>query len=192
MLASEGKIDFVVSMAGMVVSGKETLLYQNRLLLETLNLPEDKLDRYVSTIGNVLDRVSEGKPETIDLSAVPQEFVSDIVKLKENCSAPYIRDFITIDVRKSLSKIRCPVLALNGKLDTQVECKTNLDALAKHMNNFVLFLLLLQKNNIRFFVCQRIMCTFASQKVEYEEIYLGCFVCRAAFQQLCQGIQSGI
>lgn len=104
MLASEGKIDFVVSMAGMVVSGKETLLYQNRLLLETLNLPEDTLDRYVSTIENVLDRVSEGKPETID-------------------------------VRKSLSKIRCPVLALNGKLDTQVECKTNLDALAKHMNN---------------------------------------------------------
>ena len=51
MLASEGKIDFVVSMSGMVVSGKETLLYQNRLLLETLNLPEDKLDRYVSTIG---------------------------------------------------------------------------------------------------------------------------------------------
>lgn len=135
MLASEGKIDFVVSMAGMVVSGKETLLYQNRLLLETLNLPEDKLDRYISTIGNVLDCVSEGKPETIDLSTVPQEFVSDIVKLKENCSAPYIRDFITIDVRKSLSKIHCPVLALNGKLDTQVECKTNLDALAKHMNN---------------------------------------------------------
>ena len=135
MLASEGKIDFVVSMAGMVVSGKETLLYQNRLLLETLNLPEDKLDRYISTIGNVLDRVSEGKPETIDLSAVPQEFVSEIVKLKENCSAPYIRDFITIDVRKSLSKIHCPVLALNGKLDTQIECKTNLDALAKHMNN---------------------------------------------------------
>ena len=72
MLASEGKIDFVVSMSGMVVSGKETLLYQNRLLLETLNLPEDKLDRYVSTIGNVLDRVSEGKPETIDLSAGPR------------------------------------------------------------------------------------------------------------------------
>lgn len=72
MLASEGKIDFVVSMSGMVVSGKETLLYQNRLLLETLNLPEDKLDRYVSTIGNVLDRVSEGKPETIDLSAFPR------------------------------------------------------------------------------------------------------------------------
>lgn len=72
MLASEGKIDFVVSMSGMVVPGKETLLYQNRLLLETLNLPEDKLDRYVSTIGNVLDRVSEGKPETIDLSAFPR------------------------------------------------------------------------------------------------------------------------
>jgi hypothetical protein len=39
--------------------------------------------------------------------------------------------FLALDVRPLLPGIACPVLALNGTKDTQVECSTNLDALRK-------------------------------------------------------------
>ena len=39
MLAAEKKADFIVSLAGMVVSGKETLLWQNRVSLAAAGIP---------------------------------------------------------------------------------------------------------------------------------------------------------
>lgn len=40
MLAAEGKADFVISLAGMVASGSETLLDQNRRALQMAGMPE--------------------------------------------------------------------------------------------------------------------------------------------------------
>lgn len=55
--------------------------------------------------------------------------------LKQNYQAlvqnqtPYFREFLALDVRPLLGRITCPVLALNGTLDTQVSCESNLGAL---------------------------------------------------------------
>ena len=38
-------------------------------------------------------------------------------------------------MRKSLPEIKCPVLAVNGKLDTQVDCTANLGALENGLVN---------------------------------------------------------
>ena len=43
--------------------------------------------------------------------------------------------FLTLDIRGDLAKIKCPVLALNGTKDTQVDCATNLDAIDKGLVN---------------------------------------------------------
>ena len=46
MLAAEGKADFIVSLAGMAISGKETLIMQNRQAMSAIGLPKDTVDSY--------------------------------------------------------------------------------------------------------------------------------------------------
>ena len=58
MLAAEGKTDFIVSLAGMVVSGKETLLWQNRVSLEASGLPKEVIDQYINVISNLFDKAN--------------------------------------------------------------------------------------------------------------------------------------
>lgn len=45
----------------------------------------------------------------------------------------YIREFININPSRTLSQIKCPVLALNGTKDKQVNYATNLSALEKDL-----------------------------------------------------------
>ena len=43
--------------------------------------------------------------------------------------SPYLKYFLALDARPLLSRITCPVLALNGAKDTQVDAGPNLAAL---------------------------------------------------------------
>jgi hypothetical protein len=43
--------------------------------------------------------------------------------------SPYMKYFLALDARNLLDQVTCPILALNGTKDTQVECDKNLDAL---------------------------------------------------------------
>ena len=57
--------------------------------------------------------------------ALKQNFQATLMQLQ----SPYMKYFLELDVRKLLNKVHCPVLALNGTKDTQVECRSNLEAL---------------------------------------------------------------
>lgn len=46
MLGAEKKVDFIVSLAGMVMSGRETLLDQNRSLLTKAGYPQNVVEEY--------------------------------------------------------------------------------------------------------------------------------------------------
>ena len=46
-----------------------------------------------------------------------------------------MRHFLSLDVSKDLGKITCPVLALNGKKDLQVDCEANLGTIAKNVKS---------------------------------------------------------
>ena len=98
MLAAEGKADFIVSLAGMAVSGRETLLWQYRRAFVQAGIPEESIDDYLE-------------------AALKQD------------QSPWMKYFLTIDTRPLLGRITCPVLALNGTLDMQVEPEANLGAL---------------------------------------------------------------
>lgn len=130
MLAAEHKVDFIVSLAGMVVSGKETLLWQNRLTLAAAGVPTDTIDLYCKALDEVFDACIGGK-------AMPSATKYDLpAALTQNLSAvmmqlqtPYLKYFIALDARPLLKNITCPVLAVNGTKDLQVEPQSNLDAL---------------------------------------------------------------
>lgn len=137
MLAGEGKPDFIVSMAGMVISGKETLLGQNRTVLRSMGLSDDAVNDYCKVISNIFDKVAAGMniDEVLHGYDDSSSLKPLISQAKQTLSVPYMRHLITVDVRKSLPKIKCPVLAVNGKLDMQVDYEANLGALEKGLVN---------------------------------------------------------
>ena len=135
MLAAEGKADFIVSLAGMVVSGKETLLWQNRLSLESIGLPQDAIDQYLKVISTAFDKAAEGKLDENFSALAPDILKPVLLQAVKQLSTPYMQHILSVDVRPDLGKIKCPVLALNGKKDTQVNCQSNLEALEKGLTS---------------------------------------------------------
>ena len=136
MLAAEGKVDFIVSLAGMAISGKETLVMQNRQAMSSIGLPKEMVDTYCNSISKALDEIASGKKASeITIDGVPDNLKPILKKSLEQANSPYIRHFITVDASKQLSKIKCPVLALNGTKDTQVDCAANTTLLEKGLIN---------------------------------------------------------
>ena len=137
MLASEGKTDFVVSLAGMTISGKQTLLNQNIDALRSIGLQEETVEKYSEVISDIFDKVAAGQDidEYLKGAENMENFKPIIDHAKKLLTSPYMRHFITKDIHNSLPTIKCPVLALNGKKDTQVAYKQNLEVLENGLTN---------------------------------------------------------
>ena len=136
MLAAEGKADFIVSLAGMAISGKETLIMQNRQAMSAIGLPKETVDSYCNSISKALDEIASGKKANeINIDDVPVALKPITIKALQQADTPYIRHFLTVDVGKLLPKIKCPVLALNGTKDTQVDCDANTTRIEKGLAN---------------------------------------------------------
>ena len=129
MLAAEGKVDFVVSLAGGVVSFEKTLLDQNRWTLQQAGYSQDVTDRYCTALESLFDELKAGgNPEPTN-HGLPAELEQNLQIAKAQSSTPYMRYFLGLDLTDRLSRITCPVLALNGTKDRQVNGEENLNAL---------------------------------------------------------------
>lgn len=130
MLAAEKQTDFIISLAGMSISGAETLVWQNRLALLAAGLPEDTVDMYCRLIADAFDAKNNGMPmpdaARYDLpDALKQNYLAVLAQLR----MPYMSSFVSLDMRPLLGNITCPVMALNGVKDIQVEHEANLGAI---------------------------------------------------------------
>lgn len=136
MLAAEKQVDFVVSLAGMVISGKETLLIQNRNLLKQMGYTEAVVDEYLHALEQVFDAVIEGmKPQVENNVVLPNELNVNLQQVALALRTSYLSHFLKLDVSTIVSSIQCPVLALNGTKDTQVDCQANLEPLKKELRS---------------------------------------------------------
>ena len=130
MIAAEGKADFVVSLAGAVVSGAETLLWQNRLALSAAGLPDETVETYCSLLSEAFEAVRAGLPMPSAANKdLPDGLKQNYLQVVQQLRIPYMQYFISLDMRPLLGGIGCPVLALNGSKDHQVEPVSNLGAL---------------------------------------------------------------
>jgi pimeloyl-ACP methyl ester carboxylesterase len=64
-----------------------------------------------------------------------EEFKRSRDSIKQSVFTPWFVYFIKFEAEKYLSKIKCPVLALNGEKDTQVIADSNLKAIALILKN---------------------------------------------------------
>ena len=130
MLAGERQVDFAVSLAGMIVSGAETLLAQNRRAFESAGLPESEVEAFARLLSDTFTAIRTRAP----LPSADNYDITDT--LRKNYAAalpsfrtPYMEFFLGLDLSASLSGITCPVMALNGTKDTQVQCDRNIAVL---------------------------------------------------------------
>ena len=135
MLAAEKQVDFAISLAGMIVSGAETLVDQNRIALTDLGFPEETANEYCSLLSKAFDACNDGKPlPSADGTDLPESLEQNYKAVLRQLQTPYLSRFIAVDVRPLLPQVTCPVLALNGTKDIQVNYETNLEALRNGLN----------------------------------------------------------
>jgi fermentation-respiration switch protein FrsA (DUF1100 family) len=129
-------VAFIVMMAGTGVSGFEILIAQRRLIAEAGGESGKKLDKGDAQQRAILtlveqekdDAVLEKKARELLAGSVPDAQIGPQIKA---ISSPWFRYFLTYDPAPALSRVKCPVLALNGEKDLQVPPKQNLPAIRK-------------------------------------------------------------
>ena len=130
MLAADKQADFIVSLAGVAVSGLETLVAQSRVAIASAGYTGEILDRYCDAIRQAgYVRVHGGKmpfPDELDL---PDELKANYQAVLVQIQTPWMIKFLALDMQPLLGSITCPVLAINGTKDIQVDPESNLRAL---------------------------------------------------------------
>ena len=109
---------------------QEARLWQNKVALQGSGLTNEQIDSYCKMLEKAFDvRMNGGKmPDPNDYD-VPEALMQNYWAVVAQIQMPYMRHFLTLDMRPLLGKITCPVLALNGTKDIQVEHECNLSAL---------------------------------------------------------------
>ena len=134
-------VDFVVSMAGIGLSGLDTVVLQDRIAASDNGANPAETERIMRYVRNFYDitiaqadagvRVAALKAMLAQLSPADQALVA---KYKMNIGTlslaeaekPAMRALLMSDPQKDWRLVRVPVLALNGSLDHQVTPKENL------------------------------------------------------------------
>jgi pimeloyl-ACP methyl ester carboxylesterase len=145
-----GDVAFIVMMAGTGLPGSEIMFAQGRLILKANGAPEEALKAERRLQASLFQIIEEGKDEKTMrskavaafkevLAAMPSEDRKALGDVDNAISeaglarinSPWFKFFLQFDPRTVLSKVRCPVLALNGEKDLQVPPKENLAEIAK-------------------------------------------------------------
>jgi pimeloyl-ACP methyl ester carboxylesterase len=149
MVASRSRdIAFIVMLAGPGVSGEQILYTQGAAILKSMGADAKQLERQKEIQHRMFAILRQEKDSTAaqaklkaaiaELSAKlgkdeKKEATEAMPELEGQLSTfltPWFRYFLTYDPRSALLKVTCPVLALNGEKDLQVDSKINLPAIA--------------------------------------------------------------
>ena len=115
IIAAENKADFIVSLAGMAISGAETLLWQNRVTLKGLGFTDEQVDSYCKMLETAFDvRINGGRMPNPDDYNIPESLMQNYWAVVAQIQMPYMIHFLSLDARSILDNVTCPVLALNG------------------------------------------------------------------------------
>jgi pimeloyl-ACP methyl ester carboxylesterase len=157
LVASQtGGVAFIVMLAGSTVDGEQILYEQGAALLKAGGASDQALANQREMQARIIQIVkttpdTDAAVEEINKSVVawletldseslaalgnPQ---ASVAAQSKRLASPWFRFFLTYDPRPALTKVRCPLLALNGAKDLQVLPQQNLpvlrEALAESQN----------------------------------------------------------
>ncbi|WP_340114541.1 alpha/beta hydrolase family protein [Maribellus mangrovi] len=125
-------VAFIIMMAGPGVTGEQIVLEQSALVSKAAGLPEYAIEQGRLTNQKIFDIVkSEPDSATIvdELRQILAQGMYDgmnddmkkMIDAKiQGVNSPWFRYFLTYDPQPTLTKVKCPVLAINGTKDLQV------------------------------------------------------------------------
>ena len=142
MLGAEKVPDFIISLAGMAVSGKETLMAQNARSLAKSGLSDKEQENSLAVISSIFDEIAaqsrKGVSAPLDVDSIAKSCGVEVppiimasLRSVQGTRTPWFDNFIGIDPGEYLYKIKRPVLAVNGDKDTQVDADSNLAVIKK-------------------------------------------------------------
>ncbi len=148
MVAAKSKdIDFIVLLAGTGIRGDKLLLMQQELMAKASGQSEEVIQdsKKVNTqVFDIVVKSNDSNTLKTELTTflnenlknnpnqeIPQGMtIEQYVELQVNqITNPWMEYFIKYDPIKALTKVTCPVLAINGGKDLQVPAKENLIAI---------------------------------------------------------------
>ncbi len=131
----------IVLLAAPGVDGATITALQTRLLLAEMGVEPAAQAKILAARQAVIARLQAGGSEAIlkeslkpllqdwlvaeGNAAAPEAVASRLAEL----TSPWMRFFLSYDPAPALTQVKCPVLALNGALDTQVDAAQNLPAI---------------------------------------------------------------
>ncbi len=139
--ARNENISFCVLLAGPGITGKDVLLTQTRKAYELAGVTENEIALSEKYSGKIYDVCQSYKGEVSDkeITRLLNEMKNsssgllknqltgkNIQKQVKTIASPWMIEFIKFDPDLYLSKVKCPVLAMNGEKDFQVLPKINL------------------------------------------------------------------
>lgn len=129
-------VDFIITLAGPYVKGKDILIKQNHLASEMAGMPlSESQAADVKNIFETIDASADSTQMAIDLrkimSATGNHSSQEIEQTIKVMTSPWYVAFVKLDPAKYLPQVKCPVLAMNGTWDYQVEATQNLGAARK-------------------------------------------------------------
>ena len=129
-------VAFIVMMAGTGVPGDEVIAEQTRLIMEASGASHEAAAKraanqleMLALIKQEIDPAALDKKVREKLSGQMSEAQIGAAVLQLN--SPWMRYFVSYDPAVALSKITCPVLAINGEKDLQVPPQQNLPPIRK-------------------------------------------------------------
>lgn len=135
MLAARKVPDFIVTLAAPGVRGDSILILQHDVSLKYSGMSDDKIKDFNVGLRALYDAVREGKTaaEVKEATALLEQKTG--VKLTDDLlntvNTPWMKCFLSLDPADDIRHAVCPVMALNGTSDLQVNCEVNLGTIRR-------------------------------------------------------------
>lgn len=147
--AKDPSVAFVISLAGAAVRGDSLMLKQVELISKSQGMPDAMWPAMKPAIQHryALLQQTDKTPEELQkelyadvTKTMSTEQLKDLNTAKQlsaqvnSMTSPWYLHFMRYDPTKDLKKIKCPVFALNGEKDIQVDATMNLTAIKQRVS----------------------------------------------------------
>ncbi|WP_254561100.1 alpha/beta hydrolase family protein [Dyadobacter diqingensis] len=146
-------IRFMVLLAAPAIDLGKLLLKQDELIARSLGISEPEIQKMKNTNASAYSLIAKSTdlkvlrndlaklakkeileipPQLLPPKMTKEEFIATQI---DNLSSPWFQYVMKYNPGKTLEKVRCPVLALNGEKDLQVTSKENLSAITRALKD---------------------------------------------------------
>ena len=143
--AQSKDISFIITLAAPALSGDSIMMLQHREYIRTIGVD---LEQWICDGESQLMKAHEIVKKAKDSTTLVNELhnfykysMPEGVSVDDNViqnavkalSTPWIRHFIKYNPKESIEKVTCPVFAINGEKDIQVNAAVNLKRIEKYL-----------------------------------------------------------